>query len=63
MLSILTQFLSNRSQRVTMDGCWSELVNDVLAVRKKCFGPVIIVPPVHIGAFCHSGEQSDRLCQ
>ena len=32
VLSILTQFLSNRSQQVTVDGCRSKLVNVVLGV-------------------------------
>ena len=32
MLSILTQFLSNRSQQVMMDGCRSKLVNVVSGV-------------------------------
>ena len=32
MLSILTQFLSNRSQYVVVDGCRSELVNVVSGV-------------------------------
>ena len=31
-LSILTQFLSNRSQQVMMDGCRSKLVNAVSGV-------------------------------
>ena len=32
VLSILTQFLSNRSQHVMVDGCWSKLVNIVSGV-------------------------------
>ena len=32
MLSILTQFLSNRSQHVIVDGCRSTLVNVVSGV-------------------------------
>ena len=32
MLSVLTQFLSNRSQLVLVDGCRSKLVNVVSAV-------------------------------
>ena len=32
VLSILTQFLSNRSQQVTIDGCRSKLVNVVSGV-------------------------------
>ena len=33
VLSILTEFLSNRSQQVMVDGCRSKLVNVVLGVR------------------------------
>ena len=32
MLSILTQFLSNQSQHITVDGCRSKLLNVVSAV-------------------------------
>ena len=32
VLSILTQFRSNRSQNVMVDGCWSKLVNIVKGV-------------------------------
>ena len=32
VLSILTQFLSKRSQHVMVDGCWSKLVNVVSGV-------------------------------
>ena len=53
VLSILTQFLSNRSQHVMVDGCRSKLVNVVSGVLRKCFGPVI-VPLVHFGAFINS---------
>ena len=51
VLSILTQFLSNRSQHVMLDGCRSKLVNVVSGVPQ---GPVI-VPPVHFGDFFHVG--------
>ena len=34
VLSILTQFLSNRSQHVMVDGCLSKLVNVVSGVRQ-----------------------------
>ena len=37
MLSILTQFLSNRSQHVMVDGCQSKLVNIVSGVLKAVF--------------------------
>ena len=58
VLSVLTQFLSNRLQFVLVDGCRSKLVNVVRCVRSaagQCFGPVI-VPSVHLGTFFHSGE-------
>ena len=35
MLSVLTQFLSNQSQYVVVDGCRSKLVN---MVERKCLG-------------------------
>ena len=47
VLSMLTEFLSNQSQNVMVDGCRSKLVN-VVSVGLY-FGPVI-VPPIHIGA-------------
>ena len=55
VLSILTQFLSNRSQQVMVDACRSKQVNIVSGVRRQCFGP-IIVSPVHVGAFFHFGK-------
>ena len=64
VLSILTQFLSNRSQHLMVDGCRSKLVNVASGLRSaagQCFWTVI-VPPVHIGAFFHFGKQADRLC-
>ena len=43
MLSILTQFLSNRSQHV-MDGCRSKLVNVVSGVPQgSVFGPLLFI--------------------
>ena len=51
VLSILTQFLSNRSQHVMVYGCLSKLVNVVSGVPQQCFGPVI-VPSVHSELFC-----------
>ena len=44
------QFLSNRSQNVMVDGCRSKLVNVVSGV------PQGSVPPLHFGAFFHSGK-------
>ena len=55
VLSILTQFPSNRSQHVMVGGCRSELVNVVSGCAGQCFGPVV-VPPVHFGAFFPSGK-------
>ena len=52
VLSILPQFLSDRSQHVMVDGCRSKLVNVMSGVPQ---GP-IIVPPIHLGAFFHFGE-------
>ena len=54
-LSILIQFLSNRSQQDIVDGCRSKLVNVVRSAAGWCFGPVT-VPPVHFGAFFHFGK-------
>ena len=36
MLSILTQFISNRSQHVMVDGCLSKRVNVVSGVKPGC---------------------------
>ena len=42
VLPILTQFLSNRSQHVMVDGCWSKLVNVVAGVpRGSVLGPLL----------------------
>ena len=54
VLSILTQFLSNRSQQVVVNGCRSILVNVVSGVP-QCFGPVIVLP-LHVRAFFHFGK-------
>ena len=51
VLSISTQFLSNRSQHVMVDGCKSKLVN---VNTGKCFWPVIVTP-IHLGFFFNSG--------
>ena len=53
--SVLTQFLSNRSQYVVVDGSRSKLVNLVSArsARGKSFG-CPVVPLVHRGAFLSS---------
>ena len=44
VLSILTQFLSNRSHHVMVDGCLSKLVNDVLGVPQgSVLGPLLFL--------------------
>ena len=45
VLSILTQFVSNRSQHVMMDGCRSKLVNVVSGVPQgSVMGPLLFLP-------------------
>ena len=44
MLSILTQFLSDRSQHVMVDGCRSKLVNVVSRVPQgSVLGPLLFL--------------------
>ena len=44
VLSVLTQFLSNRSQDVVVDGCRSKLVNVVLGVHQgSVLGPQLFL--------------------
>ena len=44
VLSILTQFLSNRSQKVMVDGCLSKLINIVSGVPKgSVLGPLLFL--------------------
>ena len=44
MLSVLTQFLSNRSQNVIVNGCWSKLVNVVSgAPQGSVFCPLLFL--------------------
>ena len=57
MLSILTQFLSNRSQHVMVDGRLSKLVNVVLGLPQGCvLGMFLFFLHVHLGVVFHSGE-------
>ena len=56
VLSILTQFLSNRLQHIMVGGRRSKLLNVVRSATGQCFGPIIVPPPIHLGAFFHSGE-------
>ena len=53
VLSMLIQFLSNRSQQVTVDGCRSKLVDVVSGVLQGSVLHHFIVPPVHFGVFFH----------
>ena len=62
MLSILTQFLSNRSQHVMVDRCRSKLVNVVSEVPQsrvlaRCCSSCTLQ------SFFHPGKQADQLCQ
>ena len=44
VLSILTEFLSNRSQHVMVDSCWSKLVNVVSGVpQDSVFGLLLLL--------------------
>ena len=44
MLSVLTQFLSNRSQYIVVDWCWSKLVNVVSGVPQgSVLGPQLFL--------------------
>ena len=44
VLSILTQFVSDRSQQVMVDGCWSKLVNVVSGVPQgSVLGPLLFL--------------------
>ena len=56
VLSILTQFLSNRPQHVMVDGYRSKQVNVVSGVPMASVFLSVIVPPVHFEAFFHSGK-------
>ena len=54
LLSILTQFLSNRSQHVMVDGCRSKLVNVVSGVSQgSVLGPLLFLyTPRSLLPFC-----------
>ena len=56
VLSVLTQFLSNRSQQVMVDDCRSKLVNVVLGVLQGSVLGQLLFPPIHFGAFFHFGK-------
>ena len=55
-LSILTQFLSNRSQRVMVDSCRSKLLVNVVSgvPRGSVLGSLLLL--LYTGAFFHFGK-------
>ena len=58
MLSMLTQFLSNRSQHVIVDGCRSELVNIVSGVPQGSVLGKLLFLLYTSKLFFHSGKIS-----
>ena len=46
VLSILTPFLSDRSQHVIVDGCRSKLVNVLSGVLRSVLGPILFGPNI-----------------
>ena len=61
ILSILTQFPSNRLQHVMVVGCPSKLVNVVSGVRQgRVLGPLLLLLYT-LELFFNSGKQADRL--
>ena len=55
MLSILTQFITNRSQHVMVDGCLSKLVSFVSGVPQgSVFCRLLFL--LYTGVFFHSGK-------
>ena len=63
MLSVLKQFLSNRTQYVMIKSCWGKLINIVLISSatpitwcQECLRAVLLahsIPPVHHEALLH----------
>ena len=62
VFSILTQFLSNRSQHVMVDGCRSKLVNVVSGVLQDSVLSPLLFHLYTWDLFFHSGKLADRLC-
>ena len=60
VLSVLTQFLSNRTQYVVVDGC--KLVNMVSGVPQGSVLSSQLFNLVHRRDFIYSGKQALRLC-
>ena len=57
VLSLLTQFPSNRSHHVMVDGCRSKQVNvNCVRIAVRRYFRHVIVPPVNFGALFPSGE-------
>ena len=56
MLSILAQFLSNRSEQVMVDGCPSKLVKIVSGVPQAVFWARYQLFLMFISEFFHSGK-------
>ena len=61
VLSILTQFLPNRSQQVMVDGCRSKLVNVVSGVPQgSVLGPFLFL--LDTSELFFFGKYADQLC-
>ena len=57
VMSILTEFLSNRLQQVMVEGCRSKLVDVVSGVRQgSVLGPLLFLLAVRFSAFFHFGK-------
>ena len=55
VMSILSQFLPNRSQHGVVDGCWSKLVDVVSGVQQgNVLGQLLLL--LYTRAFFHSGK-------
>ena len=63
VFSILTQFLSNRSQQVMVDGCWIKMVNVMSGVPQgRVLSPLLFL--LHTSVFFFNcGEYAYRLCR